>query len=444
MIPKPTQISGARFLAERQYALLADAPRVGKTGASIIAADLTLDENILVVTTASGRPVWKRAFPQWSTLGRSVEILGPAEPKAQVVIAGWPSIASKDSLGRLLARRWNRIILDESHYAKNVEAKRTQAVYGDLLRGAWRGLTSRADGVWCLTGTPIPNAPNDLYPMMRALCPERLAASGDWPDVTSYAAFMKRYCKVKPKKIGRGAYARYIDVVIGGRNLEELRARLDGFMLRRTQEDVGISAPVYELMPLEVKARVRAEIEASADHRKILEVAEAGTTKDLEMHLGPLRRLTGEIKAKAVVEAIREEFECGLDKIVLMAWHTDVIHLLRDGLAAYGVVGIDGSTPAKSRGAIEQQFLNDPDTRVFVGQIQAAGEAIDLSSAAELVFVEPSFTPKDMAQAALRVTNHGQDRQVRVRVAALEGSIDEALQAILMRKWSAIREVLSP
>jgi hypothetical protein len=27
------------------------------------------------------------------------------------------------------------------------------------------------------------------------------------------------------------------------------------------------------------------------------------------MHLGPLRRLTGEIKARAVVEAVKEEFE---------------------------------------------------------------------------------------------------------------------------------------
>jgi hypothetical protein len=31
---------------------------------------------------------------------------------------------------------------------------------------------------------------------------------------------------------------------------------------------------------------------------------------------------------------------------------------------------------------------------------------------------------------------------VRVRVAVLEGSIDAAVEAILLRKWSAIREVM--
>jgi hypothetical protein len=47
-----------------------------------------------------------------------------------------------------------------------------------------------------------------------------------------------------------------------------------------------------------------------------------------------------------------------------------------------------------------------------------------------------------MKQMSLRITNHSQARSPRVRVAVLEGSLDEAVQSILMRKWSAIREVL--
>ena len=81
--------------------------------------------------------------------------------------------------------------------------------------------------------------------------------------------------------------------------------------------------------------------------------------------------------------------------------------------------------------------------RVFLAQIAAAGEAIDLSAACELLVVEPSFQPAQMKQIALRVTNHSQARQVRVRVAALEGSIDDAIQSSLLRKWSVINEVLT-
>ena len=437
LTPFPTQISGAAFLASNQFALLADEPRVGKTGTAILAADDNLESSILVITTASGRPVWKRAFSAWSPFKRDA-----------LRIIGWPELANSTTRGELMKRKWDRLILDEAHAAKNFEAKRTQAVFGTLVDdGATlvdaAALVSRAKGVWCLTGTPMPNSPADLYPMLRALAWRRLGPAPDrgWPNVIKYQDFLHRYCVVRMKKLPHGF--RRIPVVVGGRNLGELRDRLDGFLLRRTQADVGIREPVYETMPLVVSDRMRREADGDLDKSKILAAAEAGDTKSLELDLGPLRRLTGEMKARSVVDAVKDEFDSGLDKIVLAYWHRDVGAILKEGLATYGVVGIDGSTPPHVRGEAEQRFLHDPQIRVFLGQIQAAGEAIDLSSAATLWFVESSLTPKDMKQMSLRVTNYTQNRQVVVRVCVIEGSIDDALQQILMRKWTAIREVLT-
>lgn len=437
-VPLPTQLSGAKFLAGRTAALLADDPRVGKTGAAIIAADYIFADNILVVTTASGRAVWKRGFAEWSPFGRSLQILTPKDvldPHTRVAVVGWPSVANPVLRSQLLRRPWALAILDESHWAKNPEAKRTQAVYGPH-----DALTAKAAVTWCLSGTPMPNAPNDLWPMLKTLAPERLTTDFGPADVTPYEAFMHRYCVVKMKKISN---FRKIPVVIGGRNLPELKARMEGFYLQRTQADVGIRAPIYETFPLLVSARVRRDAECGADAAAILAAASSGSTRDLEMHLGPLRRVTGEIKARAVVEALKEEFDGGLDKIVLMHWHTETGRILKDGLSRYGVVGLDGSTPADARAAAEERFKNDPSIRVFVGQIQAAGEAIDLSAAAVLWFVETSFVPKDMRQAALRITNLTQQRQAVVRVCVLDGSIDEAVEQVLLRKWSAIREVMN-
>lgn len=449
-VPFPTQLSGAEFLANRQNALLADEPRVGKTGAAIMAADYNLDETILVVTTASGRPVWRRGMALWSPFQRTVQVLDDGRsallPGTAVAIVGWGGLNNASIRADLLKRRWDRLILDEAHNAKNFAAKRTQAAYGELVDDgaallASRSLASHAKGVWPLTGTPIPNAPNDLYPMMRALCWERLGpdASRGWPNVLKYGDFLHRYCVVKMKKLSN---FRKIPVVIGGRNLPELRDRLGDFMLRRTQAEVGIGRPIYETLPLIVSAKVRAQVDMAIDRAAVLAAADAGNTRALEMELGPIRRLTGEIKARAVIEALHDDFAGGLDKIVLAYWHRDVGVLLKDGLAQYGVVGIDGSTPTSAREQAEQRFLHDKGVRVFLGQIQAAGEAIDLSSAATMLFVETSLVPKDMAQMSLRITNHTQKRQPIVRVAVLDGSIDEALEEVLLRKWSAIREVL--
>lgn len=443
MIPRPTQLSGAEFLAARASAGLFDAPRVGKTGASIIAADYIMARSILVVTTASGRAVWRRGFADWSAFPRSVAIGGAGT--ADVEIVGWANIGEPRLRARLLERRWDLIIGDEGHYARSFAAKRTQAFYGALIDDGAQlatrtGIVHSAAVAWVLTGTPVPNTPKDLYPMLRALAPERLAAAGDLPDVTRQSDFVRRYCKTRPMKIGRGCHARYVDVVIEGRSMDELRRRCEGFGLARTQQDVGITAPVHELFPLVVNDNLRRQID-SIDADAVLDAAETGDTRKLDMHMGPLRRLTGEIKARAVVAAVLEELECGLDKIVLMAWHRETIRLLQEGLAKAGAVRLDGSSTEVDRAAAERAFRERADCRVFIGQIQAAGEAIDLSAASELMFVESSFVPKDMKQASLRITNHGQARQPRVRVAALEGSIDEALQAVLLRKWASIREI---
>lgn len=437
--PMQHQIVGAQFLAARSRALLADAPRVGKTGAAILASDLVDAATILVITTASGRPVWVKGFRDWSARDMQTEaVYGlPATDdfmKANRLIVSWHSLDKL--LVRLLQRKWALIILDESHYAKSVEAKRTAAVYG-TFRSASRGwgLVDTAERVWCLTGTPIPNAPNDLYPMLRTLAPERLEG------VEKYEDFLHRYCVVRKKRLNWGGS---IDIVVGGRNIEELRDRMKGFWLRRTQEDIGISTPIYDILPVHVTDTERSKIKRSSpEAAEVLLAAETGETRAMDVHLGKLRRLTGTLKATGVVRAVKDEFEGGLDKIVLMCWHKDVMDALTGLLAQFGVVRLDGSTSANRRAINIQKFQEDPETRVFIGQIIAAGEAIDLSAAAELIFVESSFVPKDMAQAALRITNIGQKRQPRVRVAALEGSIDEALQAILLRKVQTIKETLA-
>ncbi len=441
--PHPHQIEGAHFLAGRKAALLADEPRVGKTGAAIMAADYVMANTILVVTTSSGRPVWRRAMADWSPFGRKVQIIkDKVDADTQVAIVSWGVLTQAATRSALLQRNWDVLILDESHFAKSFGAKRTQAVYGvceddRLSQGA--ALVRRAGRVWCLTGTPMPNSPLDLFPMLRALSPLRLEGGGEQAKVMREDDFMDRYTRWRPKKLNPWTT---IKIVMGGRNGDELAKRLEGFVLRRTQQDVGITEPVYEILPLATTPAMKRQVEGEIDMAAVLAAAEAGSTKDLEMHLGPLRRLTGELKAKAVVDAVIDEFECGLDKIVLAYWHKDVGAMLRDGLSKYGVVGIDGAVSANDRESAEQRFLHDPSIRVFLGQIQAAGEAIDLSSAAELLFVEASFQPAHMKQMSLRITNHSQARSPRVRVAVLEGSLDEAVQSILMRKWSAIREAL--
>ena len=434
---KPHQIIGAEFLAARETALLADQMRVGKTLAAVAAADIILAQNICVVTTSSGRAVWRKAFNEGQALPRTVLVNGVDELRgADVIITSW------DTAGQFGAKDFDLVIVDESHYAKNPETRRAQSVYGKMYNNGEQMLTGAAvvkpgKRAWCLTGTPAPHDLGDTWSMLRALAPERLKAdpAKGWTDVTRYDDFRQRYCIIRYKKLSQW---NKIPVVIGGRNEEELRERMQGFILRRTQKDIGLSPPSYGVLPLIPSQLRRARDMASLDQRLILKAAEEGDTKELEMHLGPLRRLTGGLKAQAVIEAVKDEFASGLEKIVLMYYHRDVGDVLQDGLAKFGVARIDGATPPRQREREVSNFTVDENCRVFLGQIDAAGEAIDLSAASVLWFVETVFSPKSMAQAALRITNINQKANCFVKVVTLEGSIDDALQASLMRLWTSI------
>ena len=114
------------------------------------------------------------------------------------------------------------------------------------------------------------------------------------------------------------------------------------------------------------------------NERKILAAAEAGKTHELDMELGRLRHVTGLIKARAVASAVKEEFENGLEKIVLAYWHRDVGDVLETLLQPHGVVRLDGSTLPHAREQVEKRFRS-PANKVFLVQIEAGCEAIDLS-----------------------------------------------------------------
>lgn len=425
----PEQVEGARFMARSPVACNADEAGYGKTAQAIAAADLVGATSILVVTTASGRAAWVREFATWSCFRRDVRAcLGPdfrgVVTQADVVIIGWAAVHKR--LAELSRRQWDVLILDEAHYASNPEALRTRAVYGYRGKG---GLASRATHVWPMSATFMPKTPDNLHVMLQRLAPERI-------DNMGREAFIARYCEVRPRFINGVT----IDTVVGGKNMAELARRLKGLFIRRTTE--GLPGMRTAVLPLSVpwqEAAAVARAEQAADIAAIVAAAEAGETAKLEMHLGTLRRLTGMAKAEPVAEVIADDLQGGVDKIVVFAWHTAVIDLLAEKLAKFRPVVLDGRTAPTARQAAVDAFQTQPDVRVFIGQIQAAGEAITLTAAASVIFAEASFVPKDMYQAVRRIRRRGQTRPCLARIAALPGSIDERLMELVRRRMADIK-----
>lgn len=448
--PYPFQVKGCDFLASHDAAFLCDDPGLGKSRQAIDAFDAIFGETANIITTVTGVTVWQDQMDKWLqsdlTVGTADRKRGV--PNTDIVIASWEDAKHPGIREQLLARRVDALIPDEAHYAKNPAAFRTRVLYGDGDQIGYRkGLAGAAGAVWPLTGTPIPNSPIDIYAHLFALAPKRLRDGG---RVMTYAEFQARYCIVKTV-MTRGEP---VEVIVGGQNIPELRERLDGFILRRRADTVLPEMPKirFDILPLNLddlraekpiaageaaSALAGAELERAA----IIAAAEEGKLNDETLGLAKLRRAVGAAKAHMVVRQAREDLEGGIDKLVLFAWHRDVIDILAAGLSSFGASVIDGRTKPQDRAEEVAQF-QEGTRRVFIGQMQAAGEVITLTAANQMIVVEYPLLPKDLQQPALRIRRIGQQRPCFVRVASFAGTIDDKLARIIVRKVRTIRELL--
>lgn len=434
------QRTGAEWLARTPRALLADDPGLGKTATAITAATIAQAHRLLVVCPTCVLWNWKREVDKWAPFRRvqvvdkgSVEL----DEAADTVVVTHGLLLNASVRRQLLRERWDAVVLDESHFFRTPAAKRAQHFYGVGPRGAsgLGGVVDRAERVWCLSATPMPNNASELWTM----------AAGLGKTASSFVGFRERYCR-----LGYSPYGDRVKVV-GNRNVDELREALKPWVMRRRKADVLRELPAmrFEVVPLRastmptdialLEGELDAELVARLQDVDDVEAAfeELGNSKSFAAY----RRLCGLAKAEAVADLLELELESGTRQVVVMAHHTDVVDALEARLNRFGVSRVTGATPASARRREVDRF-QDGRTRVFVGNIVAAGTGITLTAAHELVFAEMSYVPGENVQAADRIHRIGQAESCRVRFVSLDGTLDESLVGVLARKTQMIREVL--
>lgn len=428
----------ADFLAARPAALLADGMRVGKTPAAIGGADRIGARNILWLTRGAARVEHARAWSNFQTIDRPIQILESRlqSPAAGVNIVSYDLAAA--GLYDKLLRPYDLIVLDESHRLKTRDAKRTKAIFGEKChrKGC---LAELSPVVWCLSGTPAPNHPAELWPMLHAVLPQTIPQPQKPEVAMRYWSFVARYCKTEENYMGHLQ-------ITGGKNLKHLKQALEPFMLRRKIEDVMADVPRLTVDTLPLNGKLRLPAGAEADIERVNDALDrhgvAGLAK-VEANAGTLRRLTGLAKVEPIVAWVAERLEENDEKIVLFAHHVEIVEMLMAGLKQFSPVALYGGASVAEKREAAPRFREDPSCRVFIGNLDSAGEAIDLSVADELVFVESAWTPGINQQAALRIVNLMKKRPTLARFATIPGSYDERIAEACARKLATITELFS-
>jgi len=444
-----------RNLRVTRALLLCDDPGLGKSVQALHAADLMDVKRVLVVSPAGARRVWlheiTKWFPKWlprvvivepGKQVRAVEL----EADDVIVLVSYDALSQRANTVSATLKRlaWDVLVIDEAHYLKS-KSNRTAALYGS--RGTDQGIQASAERVILLTGTPTPNHAGELYQHIRAFWPGVLRtleyADRDMPE----DSFIERVCVWRDDP-------RYGRQITGSRNVDWLRNRMAPYVLHRskarvltelppvTEQDVSLA-----VSPNTVQAQLPQELRVL--HRDLYRTTEQRLLKAIgqlnseDRPLATLRRLLGETKVNGVCEWVQERLNCGVRKLIVFGWHTRALEHITDRLAEHGAVLVNGDTPPERRAQYVELF-QDPRSacRVFVGQIRAAGTAITLTAASEVVIAEPSWVPSENTQAIDRAHRLGQRDHVIATYLYLPGTLDQRIMAVMRRKARELRDLL--
>lgn len=431
---------------QNQNWLLADEPRLGKTiqvvGVINEKLNTPIDGSIrvLIICPATVKLNWKKELQKWvrkdvdahyHIINKNAEYFGSVPQTARtlldVKIINY-DLLSPGNMAHLRSFGADIMVLDEEHALKNRQAQRTQKVL--LAKDA---LIKFAKQTIALTGTPITKHPSDIWALCRAACPQAIA------PYLNYWDFVNQFCQVVNKPFGKE--------IVGSKNEEELSIRLRStFMIRRTKAQVLPQLPrvQYQIITL-AKDKATGEIvkKEQALPKDELELAMRRHTVKANGHLATLRKELGLAKLSQCVEFIKDQLESE-EKIVIFAWHTDVIETLAKAMreADFGTVVITGSTPNDQRQKIVDCFQTNKDCRVFIGNILAAGEGITLNAASRIIFVESSWLPKDIEQASMRCESMLEKNSVLAQFLVVEDSIDANVLSTVVERMNSINKII--
>uniref|UniRef100_A0A1A8R8W9 SWI/SNF-related matrix-associated actin-dependent regulator of chromatin subfamily A-like protein 1 n=2 Tax=Nothobranchius rachovii TaxID=451742 RepID=A0A1A8R8W9_9TELE len=421
----PFQKEGVNFAVSKQgRLLLADDMGLGKTLQAIcIAAYYRNEWPILVVAPSSVRFTWAEAFRRWlpSLSPDSINVVVKASDDMR---CGLVNIISYDLLSRMRQKQqagtlFNVLIMDESHFLKNMKTARCKAAL-PLLKAAKR--------VILLSGTPAMSRPSELYPQILAVKPSL------FPRMHEFGV---RYCDAHQNDWGWD-YS-------GSSNLGELKLLLEEcLMLRRLKSDVLSQLPAKQrkvvTMTLDgISSRTKTALTAAA---KELTRCHRSKTEEKEALL-VFYNHTAEAKLHAIMDYITDMLECGRQKFLVFAHHKLVLDYIVAELVKkdVGFIRIDGSTPSAERHQLCEHFQFSSNVCVAVLSITAANMGLTLHSADLVVFAELFWNPGVLIQAEDRVHRIGQTSNVDIHYLVAKGTADDHLWPMIQAKMNVLEQV---
>ena len=437
----PYQAEGALFAARAGRSLIGDEMGLGKTIQAIAAAELFARHfgvrRVLVVCPTSLKHQWKNELTRF--IDRDSQVIHGLRSQRQLQYREdvFCKITHYETLARDadLIDAWapELVIADEAQRIKN---------WNTVAARALKRIVSPYAVV--LTGTPLENRLEELISIVQFVDRHRLGPT--WRLLDEHQL---------RDEAGR---------VIGYRALDRIGQTLSPIMLRRRKSDVLTQLPervdTRIFVPLTPEQRVHHDENGAIVTRIVSRWRKTGYLSDadqrrLQCALQNMRMACNSTylldretdhghKVDELMTLLEEVLESPTAKAVVFSQWLGTHELIVRRLAsrAWGHVLFSGSVPGEKRGALVDQFHNDPNCRLFLST-DAGGVGLNLQHAAAMVVnMDMPWNPAVLEQRIGRVHRMGQSRGVQVVNFVGQGSIEEGMLSVLAFKKSLFAGVL--
>ncbi|MGX8790837.1 DEAD/DEAH box helicase [Oceanobacillus sp. M60] len=385
------QIFGAKYALLYKKTLLGDEMGLGKTVQALAILNHLRQNHqghAVIVCPLSVIAHWKREMEQRSALQAFIFHGSNREEQFQAWQEGTGILITTFELAGTLplegSHHFDALVVDEAHYVKNPNTKRSQNVYH---------LADEAEYVLFMSGTPLENTVEEMMQLVSVLQP------GIADDLSEEMLL---------------------------RNPQAFREAIAPVYLRRNRKDVLHELPDLEIIPEWVPfgEEEKKFYQQAVKEEQVMAMRRAGWQGGSQSKSPKLEKL---------LEICENAKENG-HKVLVFSYFKDVIQTISSNLENEAHRVITGDVSNHKRQEIIDAFTADEAGSVLVSQITAGGVGVNIQAANVVVLCEPQWKPTMEEQAISRAYRMGQSRNVVVYRLLTEESIDVTMLDVLGEK----------
>jgi SNF2 family DNA or RNA helicase len=503
----PHQIDGAMHLAVAKTALLGDKRGLGKTLTGLVTCDFLETMKAICIVPSDTMDNFIREIKMWTPHRKPIKLGKMTKAERGVILpvlkqqSDYMLVMNYEAwrkdyslIDDLIGLKADTLILDEAHRGKTLKTSAGQGIQAirfglnecpKCASDSIEKLSSPVDHAECLdcehvaemwkfcsiknvipmTGTPILNRPQELFPLLRLIDPE---------NNKTEKQYLRDFCQ-------QDLYTSHWKWKAGGE--KKVIEKIGHRYLARDRKAAGViippATPQLHLITMdEIKENYPNQHKAYEQCRKYAQLVldpDTETTMSMPVFLTVLLRLRqvltwpaaielkkpvtdeeGKVLYHEVVarldvhesakldkaeELMREIIDEG-ERVVLFSQFKMPLEILQARLGGRTAI-YNGDTSSYRKQQIQLDF--DPKTvkaqpqyDAVLCNYKAAGEGLNFNAASQMIILDEEWNPGRQSQAYGRIDRLGQTRETTIHTIRVENSVDTWMAGLLEEKLDLV------